>query len=93
MSFAQSSFLICPPVQSMHSIRNSSPGLTDTTIGMSGCQRLCGTSCFVMGFVRSTLNSVFGMSLSYLDVGLQSDRQASGRPTSASTFGAAALVR
>ena len=39
-SLALSSSLICPPVQSMHSTRNSSPGLTHDTIGMSGCQRL-----------------------------------------------------
>ena len=38
--------LICPSVQSLHSIRKTSPGLTETTAGISGCQRLCpGSSC------------------------------------------------
>src|SRR6185503_473756 len=64
MSAALSSFLICPSVQSLHSMRNTSPGLTEMTAGMSGCQRLCpGISCFDIGFVRSTLNSVFGICL------------------------------
>src|ERR1700690_3117071 len=62
MSEGSSSFLIWPSVQSLHSMRKTSPGLTVTAVGMSGCHRLCPTiSCFPMGLVRSTLNNVFGI--------------------------------
>src|ERR1700678_2268756 len=58
MSWALSSFLIWPPVQSMHSTRNSAPGFTHETMGTSGCHRLWMTSCFVGAVDRSTLMSV-----------------------------------
>src|SRR5689334_19573776 len=76
MSAALSSFLICPSVQSLHSMRNTSPGLTEMTAGMSGCQRLWpGISCFDIDFVRSTLNNVFGICLSAPFASVFSDRQ------------------
>src|SRR5215831_262952 len=62
MSAGLSLFLIWPSVQSLHSMRKTSPGFTITLAGMSGCQRLWPTSsCLDIGFVRSTLNSVFGI--------------------------------
>ena len=64
-SLGLSLFLIWPSVQSLHSMRNTSPGLTETTAGMSGCQRLWPTSsCSAQVFVRSILNRVFGMDSS-----------------------------
>ena len=48
----------------------SSPGLTVTTGGMSGCQRLCsGVGCSVGGFLMSTEMIVLAMlSSSFLDL-------------------------
>src|SRR5690349_24680200 len=78
MSWAESSSEICPPVQSTHSMRNWSPGFTQATMGMSGCQRLCRTSCFVGGALVSTRISV-SILPSSLGVWLVGNRAASDR--------------
>src|SRR4051794_37745846 len=63
-SSAESSLLIAPSNHSRQSARNTSPGLTLTTGGMSGCHRLCPT-CFwsVNFFVLSSGKRFFGMSV------------------------------
>src|SRR5262245_9260957 len=67
MSFALSSFLIWPPVQSRASTMKSSPGFTVTTGGMSGCQRLCcGWACSFAAFLMSTDITVLAMTASPL---------------------------
>ncbi len=51
-SLALSLLPICESVHSRHSTRNSLPGLTELTDGMSGCQRLWpGTAWSGMDFV------------------------------------------
>src|SRR5215213_8676385 len=62
-SSAESSFLIAPSNHSRQSARNTSPGRTLTTGGMSGCQRLCPT-CFwsVKRLVLSRGNRFCGIS-------------------------------
>src|SRR5437868_7131532 len=58
-SLALSVFLIWPSVQSLHSMRKVVSGFTEATGGMSGCQRLCpSTCCWLQGLERSTLNRV-----------------------------------
>src|SRR3954468_9522089 len=61
-SSAESSLLIAPSNHSRQSARNTSPGLTVTFGGMSGCHRLCPT-CFwsVNFFVLSSGNRLRGM--------------------------------
>src|SRR4051812_42352736 len=62
-SSAESSFLIAPSNHSRQSARNTSPGLTLTFGGMSGCQRLCPTCFWSVNFlVLSSGNRFFGMS-------------------------------
>ena len=63
MSLAESSLRTWPSVQSLHSIRNTSPGRTEEAAGMSGCHRLCpGTSWSRIDLDWSTRNTVSGMS-------------------------------
>ncbi|EWS63916.1 hypothetical protein Y695_02846 [Hydrogenophaga sp. T4] len=63
-SSALSLFLMKPPVQSKVSRMNSSPGLTQQAMGMSGCQRLWMFSFSSGDWVRSTLISVSAMACS-----------------------------
>ena len=52
------------PVLWGHSTRNSSPGLNISTMGRSGCQRLCVLMVCCSGFLlRSILKTVFAMGL------------------------------
>src|SRR3954454_7007618 len=63
-SSAESSLWIAPSNHSRQSARNTSPGLTLTTGGMSGCHRLCPTCCWSVNFfVLSSGKRFFGMSV------------------------------
>src|SRR3990167_3537125 len=68
-SSALSLFLMKPPVQSNVSSTNSSPGLTQQAMGMSGCQRLWMFSFSVGDLLRSTLIRVSAMACSLEGVG------------------------
>src|SRR5262245_42848538 len=61
-SLAESLLPICASVHSRHSTRNSLPGLTDDTAGMSGCQRLWpGTAWSAIDLDWSTLKATSGI--------------------------------
>src|SRR3954463_9420033 len=61
MSSAESSLWIAPSNHSRQSTRNTSPGLTWTWAGMSGCQRLWPTICWSVNFfVESRGNTTWG---------------------------------
>ena len=92
MSVGSSLFLICPSVQSLHSMRNSSPGLTHHHRDVRVPAVVAGQLLLDDGLAsRSTLNSVLGIVVSSLGVwssqiDSSSDRQqasdASRRPRS-----------
>src|SRR4051794_32965930 len=61
MSSAESSLWIAPSNHSRQSTRNTSPGLTWTWAGTSGCQRLWPTICWSVNFfVESRGNTTWG---------------------------------
>ena len=82
MSFGLSSFLICPSVQSLHSIRNSSPGLTDDHRRNVGVPAVVARDLLLRHGLRQVdLEQCLRHLRSPLRRGFESDRQHPARPS------------